>query len=66
MKHQSTSTYQVVNEEQEQHNSAAEDGGDCQERSVVEEELLCDSGRLLLDAAMEERKMPNPGRQMGN
>ena len=66
MKRQSTITYQAVEEEQEQRNSAAEDGSVCQEMTVLEEELLCGSGRLLLDEAMEERQMPNPWWQTGN
>ena len=54
MKRQSTSTYQnqVVEDEQEQHKSAAEEDGGCQERTAVEEQRLCGSGRALLDAAM--------------
>jgi hypothetical protein len=56
MKQQSTSTYQVVDDEQEQHKSAVEDGGGCQERTVVEWQQLCGSGRALLDVATEEQQ----------
>ena len=56
MKQQSTSTYQdqAVEDEQEWHNSAVEEDGGCQdqERTAVEEQRLCGSGRALLDAAM--------------
>ena len=63
MKRQSTSTYQAMEDEQEQHSSAAEDNGGCQKRTAVEEQRLCGSGKVLLDVATEDQQMPNPWRQ---
>ena len=65
MKRQSTSTYQAVEDEQERHNSAAEEDGGCQERTGVEKQRLCGSGRALLDAATEERQSVAADEQIG-
>ena len=52
MKRQSTSNYQVAEQEQ-QHNSAADNDGGCQERTMVEEQRLCGSGRAYIEHGNE-------------